>query len=215
MLEQPIFAASPTDVRALISARCWATLVTTSAATGPVISHLPIIVDRVAGDAAPGPELTVLGHLALEDALLHQLGDREVALIVEGANGYISPTLYQAGPYVPTWNFVVAHLYGRPEPLGPEETFDVLDRTVDHLEAGYPRPWRLASVDAYARSIAPYAIGFRLTPARVVGKAKLSQDKPPEVVERVIGRLTDDPDYRNPELAAAMHSTFTPSGKGR
>jgi transcriptional regulator len=42
--------------------------------------------------------------------------------------------------------------------------------------------------------------GFRLTPARVVGKAKLSQDKPAELVDRVIAGLDDGP------LVAAMRA---------
>jgi transcriptional regulator len=199
MLEQPVYAAGRDEVRALIADRGWATLV--SGRPQPVVSHLPIIL------ASDDPDdLTVLGHLARRDAQLHELGRHDAVLIIEGPEGYISPTFYAMEPYVPTWNFVVAHLHGRPEPLGGEETWSILERTVEHFEAARPVPWRLDSVEEYALSIAPQTTGFRLTPIRVVGKAKLNQDKPAEAVDRVIHALETDPVHAQPSLAAAMRA---------
>ena len=202
MLEQPVYAASDGDVRDLVRERGWALLVTGT--TVPVVSHLPIVLER-ATPSAPG-EVTVLGHLARADAEVHELGRHDVVLVVEGPDGYVSPSFYAATPYVPTWNFVVAHLHGRPELLDAEETWDVLARTVDHFESARPEPWRLDGVTDYARSIAPHTTGFRLTPTRVVGKAKLSQDKPDTIVERVIHALDSDAVHGNPALAAAMRT---------
>lgn len=200
MLEQPVYAAAEGDVRDLVRTRGWALLVTGTPA--PVVSHLPIVLEPTTS-GAPG-ELTVLGHVARADAELHELGQHDVVLVVEGPDGYVSPSFYAATPYVPTWNFVVAHLHGRPELLDAEETWDVLVRTVDHFEAARPEPWRLDGVTDYARSIAPYTTGFRLTPTRVVGKAKLSQDKPSAIVDRVIDALDSDAVHGNPALADAM-----------
>jgi transcriptional regulator len=192
MLTQPMYAMTdPGQVRALIATCGWATLVSAPEGT-PVVSHLPVLPDP----ATAG--LVVLGHLAREDAIAHGLGAHEVALVVQGPHGYVSPRLYEAGPYVPTWNFIVAHLHGIPEVLGPEATYDLLSATVDHFEAGRPEPFVLAEAEEYARGIAHGATGFRLAPSRVVGKVKASQDKPVEVVERVIAALAD------PELAAVM-----------
>jgi transcriptional regulator len=192
MLSQPMYAMTdPGQVRALIATCGWATLVSAPQGT-PVVSHLPVLPDP----AAAGP--VVLGHLAREDAVAHDLGAHEVALVIQGPHGYISPRLYEAGPYVPTWNFTVAHLHGVPEVLDPQATYDLLSATVDHFEAGRPEPFALAEVDEYARGIAHAVTGFRLAPSRVVGKVKASQDKPAEVVERVIEALAD------PELAGAM-----------
>ncbi|MBB5131271.1 transcriptional regulator [Thermocatellispora tengchongensis] len=201
MLEQRVFAMEDVAaVRALISGHGWATLVSDGGDAGPVVSHLPVILD---------PEddgVVVLGHLARRDAESHRLGERQAVLVVQGPHGYVSPSFYRAGPYVPTWNYVVAHLHGRPEPLGPEETYAVLSATVDHFEAVRPKPFRLADVEEYGRRIAPGTAGFRLVPARIAAKAKLSQDKPAEVVERVIRALDEDPVHARPELAAAMRA---------
>lgn len=191
MLTQPMYAITdPGDLRAIISAYGWATLV--SAAAGHVIvSHLPVVPDP----SAAGP--VVLGHLARDDAAAHELGNHEVALVVQGPHGYISPRLYQAGPYVPTWSFVVVHLHGTPEVLDDERTYQVLSETVDHFEAGRADPFALAEVGDYARRIAGGVTGFRLDPSRVTGKVKASQDKPAAVVRRVIDALRQ----QNPALA--------------
>lgn len=178
MLEQPIYALDdPLALRALIAAHGWALLVSDG---GPVVSHLPIMPDPA------NPGAAVVGHLAREDAELHGLGKQPVVIVVQGPHGYVSPTVYGAGPYVPTWNFVTVHLHGTPEVLGPEETYEVLSDTVDHFEAGRPEPFRMSTVEGYVRRLAPAVTAFRLVPARVVGKTKLSQDKPAEIVERVI-----------------------------
>lgn len=190
----------PRVLRELVAAHGWAILVSVSDGGKPVVSHLPVIPDP----ASPGP--AVLGHLAREDAEEHGLGRRPVVIVVEGPEGYVSPTLYRAGPYVPTWNFVVLHLHGTPQVLSPEETYRVLSDTVDHFEAGRPEPFRLGSVEEYAHRIAPAVTGFRLVPDRAVGKAKLSQEKPAEIVERVIEALDGGGAYGNPALAGAMRA---------
>jgi transcriptional regulator len=179
------------ELREVVAAHGWATMVTATPNRGLVVSHLPIVVDPTQDG------LVILGHLARTDATLHELGRHDTVLVVQGPHGYVSPRFYAGGPYVPTWNFVVVHLHGRPEPLDGDETYAVLDRTVDHFEQCQ---WRLDSVAAYAHRIAGGVTGFRLAPDRVVGKAKLSQEKPAEDVRGVVAAL----DGMNPMLATAM-----------
>lgn len=198
MLDQPIYRLTDErEIVALIAANPWVTMVTAVPGQDPVVSHLPVLVDDTT-------ELTLLGHLATPDGALHGLGAHDAVVIVEGPNGYITPSWYVGGPYVPTWNFMVVHLFGRPEPTCDEETFEILERTVEHFETARPEPWRLSSVTGYARRIAPGAVGFRMRPQRVVAKAKLSQDKPVEVIARVMDALETDPSHGNPALASAM-----------
>jgi transcriptional regulator len=205
MLKQPIYAMEDAEeLRALIASYGWATLVSVGGDGAPIVSHLPVLPDP----DNPGP--AVVGHLARSDALAHRLGEQEAVLVVQGPHGYISPSFYAAGPYVPTWNFVTAHLYGTPEVLGPAETYGILSATVDHFEAPRAEPFRLADVERYARRIAPAVTGFRLVPAKVVGKAKLGQDKPAEVVDRVIRALEIDEVHGRPALAEAMRRWNTP-----
>ena len=225
MLTQPMYAITdPAALRAIIAAHGWATLVSATA-DALVVSHLPVIPGPAeagpgaaeagpgAAEAGPGAAeagsglaeagacpVVVLGHLAREDADAHDLGNREVVLIVQGTQGYISPRLYRTGPYVPTWNFAVVHLHGVPEVLDDERTYQVLSETVDHFEAGRDDPFALSEVAAYAHRIAGGVTGFRLRPSRVTGKVKASQDKPADVVRRVTGALREE----NPALATLM-----------
>ncbi|MGH3345867.1 MAG: FMN-binding negative transcriptional regulator [Nocardioides sp.] len=203
MLTQPEYAwpGDDSDVALLVNAHPWATLISDTSA-GLVVSHLPVLADP-----AKEGQLAIVGHLPVTDAQEHELGDVEAVVVVQGPHGYVSASWYVGGPFVSTWNFVVAHLHGRPEPLGPEETFDVLARTQDHFESDRPQPYRLDQVAEYARRLAPLVVGFRLVPSRVVAKTKLSQDKPASDVAAVLRGLEDPADvHASPTLAAAMRS---------
>ncbi|MFD7159657.1 FMN-binding negative transcriptional regulator [Kribbella sp. NPDC059898] len=197
MLENPAYALTDTArIQDLVTRHSWVTLVS-HLPTGLVVSHAPVLVER---------DQSIVGHLARVDADSHELGQHDVVVIVQGPHGYITPDWYVGGPYVPTWNFVVCHLHGRPELLTADETYDVLSRTVDHYEQARPRPFRLDQVTAYAEQLAPHTTGFRLVPSRVVAKAKLSQDKPAADQAGVLAGLDADQVHGNAELAATMRS---------
>jgi transcriptional regulator len=200
VLEQPKYRMTDDEVAELVAAHPWASLISPPAEPGGdlVVSPLPVLLD-------PDSSYPVLmGHLAAEDAAVHQLGTRRVVVTIEGPSGYISPTWYESGPYVPTWNFVVAHFHGTPDVLDAEATYRILDATCAHLESARSPAWSMASVTPYAQRIAPQTTGFRLVPDRIVGKRKLSQDKPADVVDRVIRALRTDVLHGNAELAQAM-----------
>jgi transcriptional regulator len=207
VLSQPEYAWPGTDddVLRLVAQHPWVTLVSATS-HGLTVSPLPVV---------PAPDavgVEVLGHLARTDAEEHELGECDAVLVVQGLHGYISAGWYAGGPYVPTWNYVVAHLHGRPAVLDAEATYGVLDRTVDHFESARPEPFRLSSVAPYAARIAPAVVGFRLTPDRVVAKAKLSQDKPADDRDGVLRGLEDPADvHGDPALAAVMRANGIPA----
>ena len=206
MLARPEYAwpGTDADLRRLVAGHPWVTLVSSTSA-GLVVSPLPVL---------PAPDavgVEVIGHLARTDAEEHELGACDAVVIVQGRHGYISASWYAGGPYVPTWNYVVAHLHGRPRLLDAEATLEVLDRTVDHFESARPTPFRMSDVAAYAARLAPAVVGFRLTPEKVVAKAKLSQDKPAQDVEAVLRGLEDPGDvHGDPLLAAVMRAGGIP-----
>ena len=186
------------EVRRLVHEHGWATLVTAGPA-GLQASHLPFLL---AGD---GPELTIEGHMARANPQWREFGDAREALVVfQGAHGYISPSWYEDGPFVPTWNYSAVHVHGVPEILSGEAAFSVLRRTVRHFESALPVPWELDSAIDYARRIAPGTVAFVIRATRVEAKAKLSQDKPDEVRDRVVAALDADGPYRQSQLAEEM-----------
>lgn len=210
MLQRPDYdwPGTDADVLRLVAEHPWVTLVSATSA-GLVVSPLPVIPDP----AATG--VGILGHLARTDAEEHEVGACEAVVVVQGAHGYVSPRWYVGGPYVPTWNYVTAHLHGRLTVLDPESTYDVLDQTVDHFESARSRPFRMSEVKTFADRLAPGVVGFRFSPARVVAKAKLSQDKPVEDYEGVLKGLEDPGDvHGDPRLAAVMRAGGISARKG-
>lgn len=188
-------------VRALVRENPWGTIVSFVPGRGLVASHYPLLLE----DAADG--LVLLSHVGRPDEHLHELGAHPVMVIIYGPQGYVSPGWYDASPAVPTWNFAVAHLHGTPEILSDAENLRVLDRLVAHFENALPEPYLMRQTlenEAYAERIVHGTVGFRLRVDRVEAKEKMSQDKPVEIVDRVIDALGEPGPYRNPALAAHM-----------
>jgi transcriptional regulator len=166
-------------------------------ANGVVASHLPILVED-------GEPLSIVGHLGRPDDVVHELGSHEVVLIVTGPSGYVSPGWYGLADAVPTWNYVAVHLRGVPEILDDAATVGVLEATVERFEGARSEPMLLDPSSAYVQRIAGGVAGFRLRPTSVQGKLKMSQDKPAEVVGKIVTALVTDPTYANPALAREM-----------
>lgn len=189
------------EVKRLIRENPWAILVS-QASGGLVASHYPILVD----DTHEG--LSIVTHVGRPDERVHELGEHEMLMIVQGPHGYISSSWYgEDWVEVPTWNFIAAHLSGVPEILSPDENFAVLQRLVEHFESRVPSPRTLNGTPAdfeNAQRSSRGTIGLRLTPTKIIGKRKMSQDKPPEIIRWVIDELEGDGAYSNPTLAREM-----------
>ncbi|MEZ4529522.1 MAG: FMN-binding negative transcriptional regulator [Thermomicrobiales bacterium] len=187
----------PEAVKRLIRENPWATFVS-STANGLVASHYPILLDEDA------EEIVLLSHFGKPDDRLHELGEHEMLVIVQGPHGYISPSWYAPQDFIPTWNHVTAHLYGTPEILSFDENFAVLHRLVDHFEAGVAHPRSLHQDEEYARKVATGTAGVRLVVKRFDARLKLSQNKAPEVVETITRELESGDAYAQPALAREM-----------
>lgn len=201
MRQNPSFTlADQAEIRRVIAANPWATI-TSSTADGLVASHYAVLLDEASDD------LTVVGHVGRPDDLIHGLGDGEILIVFQGPHGYISPGWYGDAAAVPTWNYTAVHLSGVPEILSADENLAVLDRLVGRFESELPDPrrmWERPNDAAFIERLAAGTVGFRLTPTRVVAKRKLSQNKPAETIETVIGELNGEGPYANPALASEM-----------
>jgi transcriptional regulator len=197
----PLHAAQdPEFVRALIAANPWATLVSDNGGR-LVASHYPVLLD----DAGDG--LAVVTHVGRPDERIHDFGEREMLVIVQGRHGYISPSWYAPGATrAPTWNFSVAHCYGVPEILSPEENLRVLRRLVEHFERRVEHPVWLD--DETGARLAPGTVGIRIPITRFEAKCKLSQDKDPVSRRQAIAALRAEGPYANPGLADEMEQAL-------
>lgn len=204
MRPNPDYAMTDADeVAQLLREHPWCAIVSHVPGRGIVVSHYPVLVD----DEAQG--FTVFTHVGKPDQDLHELGRHELTVIVEGPQGYVSPGWYGVSPAVPTWNFVVAHLTGTPEVVSQEENLRLMDVLVNHFEDQADAPARLhasAENTAYAERIIHGTVAIRMRVERFEAKRKMSQDKPGDVVDRVIAGLSAPGPFRNPPLARYMRA---------
>lgn len=175
------------EVARLVDANPWATFVSHTT-EGLIASHYPVMRDLEA------KTLTLLSHFGRPDDELHELGQHEILVIIQGPHDYVSPTRYEPGDDVPTWNHVTAHLYGTPEILSTEDNYAVLEDMVQRFEGPHGRQM------GDRRTLAKGTAGLRLRVERFDARAKLSQNKSAEVRER----LTEYWRRSNPDLAAEM-----------
>jgi transcriptional regulator len=197
MRPNPIHASDdPEVVRQLIRENPWCTLVSNNGGE-LVASHYPVLLDEAS------PELAMLTHVGRPDEKVHGLGQREIMVIVQGRHGYISPSWYTPGSTpAPTWNFSVAHCYGVPEILDPDENMRVLTRLVAHFERHVEQPLFLDPEQG--AQLAKGTVGLRIPITRFECKIKLSHDKSPENQHRVIAALREPGPYHHPGLADEM-----------
>jgi len=156
-----------------------ATLVTAGEG-GIAASHVPMLIDP-----DPAPYGTLLGHIARDNPQWRG-GAGEALAIFLGPDTYVSPSWYPSkakhGRVVPTWNYVAVHARGRVEFFDDAARLEALvTRLTAAHEAGKPRPW--APSDAprdYLEAMLTAIVGFALPIARLEGKWKMSQNRPPE-----------------------------------
>ncbi len=184
----------PEIVKRMVRENPWATLIS-STSNGMVASHYPVLLEEHV------EEISLVTHLGRPDDELHEVGQHEMLVIIQGPHGYISPSWYTPDQFIPTWNHVTAHLYGTPQILESEENFAVLTRLTDHFERGLPEARSLSQDEDVARRTAQGTVGLRIPITRFEARRKLSQNKSPEVIDRIRHELEHGKHYRNRRLA--------------
>jgi transcriptional regulator len=168
---------------------------------GPRAVHVPVLLD---GDRL---RFHVSRGNAVHPTLL---AGTEALFVATGPHAYISPEYYGLEDRVPTWNYVAVELEG---PVRPLET-EALIRLVDDLSAD--REARLAPKPAWTRAkmsegrfegLLKSITGFEMHVADRRGTAKVDQDKPQEVRDRIADALAERGER---EMAATMRNEIPP-----
>jgi transcriptional regulator len=137
----------------------------------PLVSHVPFLLD-----ADRGPRGTLLGHVSRANEHADALAGARSLVMFTGPHAYVSPTWYETQPAVPTWNYVVVHVWGRARLLGEPETRQYLRRLAERFEG--PGGWRLeAQPEEFQAKRVKGIVGFELEIDELQGKAKLSQNR--------------------------------------
>ena len=169
---------------------------------GLIASQIPFLIERRDG------VLYLQGHLARANPQLADLdGASEALAIFEGPHAYISPSWYESGPAVPTWNYATVHAYGPARTIAdPNWLRDFVRRLTERHEAREPSPpWRMADLpEAYIASMLNGIIGVEIAVGRLDGKFKLSQNRPAADRPRIVAALKQRDDADSQAVAQLM-----------
>ncbi len=183
-------------------------LLVTHGSTGLIASQIPFLIERRDG------QLYLEGHVALANPQGADLdgGDQALAIFA-GPHAYISPSWYQAGPAVPTWNYATVHAYGAARRIAdPDWLRDLVGRLSQRHEAREAAPWRMESLPSpYVASMLTGIVGIEIAVSRLEGKFKLSQNRPAADRPRVIAALEQRDDADSRAVAQLMREREAPS----
>jgi len=164
-------------MHALMRARPFVALVS-GGAEGLYATHLPTVLKD------EGPYGVIEFHLARANPHWKYLAQRNEALMIfQGPEGYITPNWYPSkaehAKVVPTWNYAVVHVYGRPELM--QDTAWIRRHVAEltaQQESNEAEPWALTDApEAFIETMLRGIIGFRLAITRLEGKWKMSQNR--------------------------------------
>jgi transcriptional regulator len=191
--------------RSLLADQVTADLVTATS-RGLVATFLPILYQPADDDYG-----SIIAHVSRNNDQwrLPVLGD--ALMVLHGPDAYISPSWYPSkavdGRVVPTWNYLIAHVYGRlvvhDDPIWVES---LVRRLTDKHEETRPAPWSVNDAPAqYVATQLRAIVGLEVVISRVEAKAKWSQNRPTTDVDGVIQGLTAS---GHVDAADAMRAVF-------
>ena len=191
--------SDPERIAAFVARHSFGMLITISDGV-PTVSHLPLIFDP-----APQGGGKLSGHMARVNSQWQHLSTGEDVLVVfSGPHAYVSPSWYtQSG--VPTWNYTVVHMRGKPRIINDTHALEVLlDRQTRVYEESKADPWRPDfKIEPFSR-LTEKIVGFEIVVDDIEAKFKLSQNRPAADQRGVIEQFKTSGREVEAELAGMM-----------
>jgi transcriptional regulator len=153
------------------------------------INHLPLMLSK--------DRSRLFGHVAKANPLL-KIAEQAVpnlTAVFNGPNAYVTPSWYltkkETGKVVPTWNYAVVHAQGKISVIQDTAWLHghVTQMTNTH-EPTYQSLWKVDDApDEYIQMMLNAIVGIEIEITSLVGKFKLSQNRPAEDYEAVLNEL--------------------------
>lgn len=147
---------------------------------GLTADHVPFFLET-----GQGPLGTLCGHVARANPLWQRwTGGAEALVIFQGEQAYVTPAWYpgkaEHGRVVPTWNYAVVHVHGRPRVVTDRHwLLRHLEAITDSQEAGRAWPWKISDAPAeFIEQLLEHVVGIEIPIDRLIGKTKASQNRP-------------------------------------
>ncbi len=197
----------PAVLHAVMRAARLAVLVSAAPDGGaPEATHLPLLIDP-----AEGPHGTIYGHLAKANPQWRSLAAGAAArAIFPGPEAYVSPSNYASkaehGRVVPTWNYVAVHAIGAVEVIEDAQRLHALvSRLTDHHEGPRAQPWAVTDApESFIAGQLKGIVGIVLRIETLIGKRKLSQNRPEADRDGVVRGLSASAEPADRAVAEAM-----------
>ena len=179
-------------INAFIQAHSFATVISNSGGK-TIASHLPVLFDEQSN--------ILRSHMARANGQWKQFADGgEVLCIFHGPHAYISPSWYEQQHTVPTWNYAVVHVYGKPSLVNEAELKQIVLDTTAKFESTRQTPWKISLSEQEIASMLKAIVGFRIEVVRVEAKFKLGQNRSREDQEKMLRNLQAAPDDESRSL---------------
>jgi transcriptional regulator len=169
------FAGDDAHASRLVREYPFATLITTLDGAEPHITHLPMLYENG----------VLAAHMARANPHWQAFARGRTVAIFHGPHTYISPRWYvEPGKNVPTWNYAVVHVHGRPEMLPDDSVPAHIAQLTEVYERGAwaPAPQKITQ-------LAPGVVGFRMKPERIEVKVKMNQNRTAADRAKVVDHL--------------------------
>jgi transcriptional regulator len=180
----------------------WATLCNNEL----TVNHLPFVV-RDGG----GPYGTLVGHVARANPVWSAFAAHVPSIIVfQGAEAYVTPSWYPSkhahGKAVPTWNYAVVHAHGVPRAIEDKDwLLTLVNELTDTHEARQALPWKVSDAPHdYLEQMLDRIVGIEMPIAKLVGKWKVSQNRPLADKLGVVAGLTAESSASAQAMAALV-----------
>ena len=145
-----------------------------------LVNHIPLLLDTTRGELG-----TLVGHVARANRVWQSFSTTvNSVLVFQGAETYITPSWYPSkhahGKAVPTWNYAVVHAHGMPRAIeDPEWLLEHVNQLTDRHEAEQTLPWKVSDAPRdFTDRLLAAIVGIEIPIAKLVGKWKISQNRP-------------------------------------
>lgn len=200
----------------LIQERPFATVIILSV-NGFEANHIPFQLKTDVGQYG-----ILQGHIARGDPIVNSANwkTKEVLVIFQGANMYISPSLYATkktdGKVVPTWNYIAVHAHGTMEIIDdPTWLYCHLQELTEQREKELAVPWKITDApEDFIKRKMTGIIGIEIVISRLTGKWKLSQNQPVENQHSLIQNLSASSQINHQEMAKLIAQACDKKGRG-
>lgn len=143
-------------------------------------NHVPFLIDP-----EPAPFGTLRAHVARVNPVWRDFDPERGALVVfQGPQAYVSPSWYptkqESGKVVPTYNYMVVHAYGALRAVEDASWLrNLVTRLTDRFEGERTPRWRVTDAPAdYVERMLSAIVGIEIPVSRMLGKWKISQNRP-------------------------------------